>query len=230
MAFAYGSSSSLAGLQRRPAPRVVRARAPGSRSAGRGRRRAGSRARRSRPPRAAGSVVSRPVVVEQAQLDRVGDLGEEREVGAHAVVRRAQRVRRPGPHLHLRSSSSTGTSVPPGVLEPNAPGAAGVRRGGRPRRGGRLGSAAVSRTRRSGRAGSRRRARRRPCGRRRCWWPSRRWSSGSCGPAGARDLGRRVRAGQRRLRRPRGRAGGAHGHPGTAATTGSSSTGWRSTR
>ena len=40
---------------------VVRARAPGSRSAGRDRRRAGSRARRSRPPRAAGSGSPAPV-------------------------------------------------------------------------------------------------------------------------------------------------------------------------
>ena len=53
-------------------------------------------------------------VVEQAELDPVRDLGEQREVGAHPVVRRAQRVWRPGPHLHppLRSDPAVlpGTS------------------------------------------------------------------------------------------------------------------------
>ena len=40
------------------------------------------------------------VVVEQAQLDPLGDLAEQREVRAAAVERRAQWVRGPGPTLH----------------------------------------------------------------------------------------------------------------------------------
>ena len=40
------------------------------------------------------------VVVEQAQLDLLGHLAEDREVGAAAVERRAQRVRRTRPDLH----------------------------------------------------------------------------------------------------------------------------------
>jgi hypothetical protein len=42
------------------------------------------------------------VVVEQAQLDLLGDLAEDREVGAGAVVRRPERVGGAGPYLdHL---------------------------------------------------------------------------------------------------------------------------------
>ena len=36
------------------------------------------------------------VVVEEAELDPLGDLGEEREVGPGAVVGGAERVGRPG--------------------------------------------------------------------------------------------------------------------------------------
>jgi len=52
------------------------------------------------------------IVVEEAQLDLVGDLAEDREVGAASVERRSQRVRRTRPDLHAlppgrRDSAST---------------------------------------------------------------------------------------------------------------------------
>ncbi len=40
------------------------------------------------------------VLIEQAQLDALGDLGEQAEVGSDAVLGRAQRIRLPWPHLH----------------------------------------------------------------------------------------------------------------------------------
>jgi hypothetical protein len=45
-------------------------------------------------------------VVEQAQLDLLGDLGEDREVRAHPVVGGAQRISLARPHLHLHSLQS----------------------------------------------------------------------------------------------------------------------------
>ena len=45
------------------------------------------------------------VGVEQAQLDPLGDLAEHREVGARAVVGRAQRIRLTRPHFTGGSGS-----------------------------------------------------------------------------------------------------------------------------
>ena len=45
-------------------------------------------------------VLAAGVLIEQAQLDALGDLGEQAEVGSDAVVSRAQRIRLPWPHLH----------------------------------------------------------------------------------------------------------------------------------
>lgn len=42
-----------------------------------------------------------PVVVEEAELDALGDLGEEREVGPRAVVRGAEGVGVAWPGLHV---------------------------------------------------------------------------------------------------------------------------------
>ena len=39
------------------------------------------------------------VLIEQAQLDALGDFGEQAEVGSDAVVGRAQRIRLPRPYL-----------------------------------------------------------------------------------------------------------------------------------
>jgi len=46
-----------------------------------------------------GRIFTDPVV-EETELDALGDLAEEREVGAAAVEGRAERVRRSGPDLH----------------------------------------------------------------------------------------------------------------------------------
>ena len=46
----------------------------------------------------------RALAVDEAQLDPLGHLAEQREVGAAAVERRAQRVGRSGPGLHQGSS------------------------------------------------------------------------------------------------------------------------------
>ena len=54
------------------------------------------------------------VGVEQAQLDAFGDLGEDREVGADAVVGRAEGVRPPRPQVHrLPTLSHSGRRYPP---------------------------------------------------------------------------------------------------------------------
>ncbi len=66
------------------------------------------------------------VVVEQAELDLLGDLGEQREVRAVAVVGRPQRERLAGPEVHGRSSlggRSRSLSEPaagPGRVRPDA--------------------------------------------------------------------------------------------------------------
>ena len=57
------------------------------------------------------------VVVEQAQLDALGDLREQREVGAGAVVRRAERIRASGPDLHRAPSGIACASVEAGLDE-----------------------------------------------------------------------------------------------------------------
>ena len=58
------------------------------------------------------------VGVEQAQLDLVRHLGEEGEVGAGAVVRRAEGVRRAGPdalgRAHAPASVCAAETVPTG--------------------------------------------------------------------------------------------------------------------
>src|SRR6185437_13818496 len=63
-----------------------------------------------------------PVLVEQAQLDVLGVLGEEREVRALAVPRRAERERRSGPglaardllaHRAIRAPARAGRRTPP---------------------------------------------------------------------------------------------------------------------
>ena len=93
-ALPYGSSSSFCGLQRRPVARVV---GPGDAVAV---ALAGADVRQVAVPDEGvdlaqrGTRVSvRRVVVEQAQLDRLGDLAEQREVGAGAVVGGAERIR-----------------------------------------------------------------------------------------------------------------------------------------
>ena len=48
------------------------------------------------------------VVVEQAQLHPLRDLGEDREVGAATVVGRAEGVRRSGPHVHGDAPAAQG--------------------------------------------------------------------------------------------------------------------------
>ena len=85
----------VAPLPRAPAPT---GRAPGSRTAGRAPPRAGSRASRRRRSRRAATRRS-AVVVEQAQLDLLGHLGEQREVRAAAVVGGAERVGTARPDL-----------------------------------------------------------------------------------------------------------------------------------
>ena len=68
------------------------ARRPGSRSAGRARRRAGTRARRT--PSTSGSAIRvSSLGVEQAKVDPLGDLAEQREVGAGSVVCGAEGIR-----------------------------------------------------------------------------------------------------------------------------------------
>ena len=46
-----------------------------------------------------------PVAVEQAQLDSLGDLAEEREVGARTVIGRTQRICGSWPDLHVAPPS-----------------------------------------------------------------------------------------------------------------------------
>jgi hypothetical protein len=62
-----------------------------------------------------------PLVVEQAQLDGLGDLAEQGEVGTGAVERGSQRVRRSGPDLHARPSFVVGP-VASGLLRRGAAG------------------------------------------------------------------------------------------------------------
>jgi hypothetical protein len=49
-----------------------------------------------------------PGVVKKAKLDRIGDLGEDREVDPGAVERGAQRIRLAGPDIQGRVRSSDG--------------------------------------------------------------------------------------------------------------------------
>ena len=98
MALAYGSSSSLFGLQRRPCAGVVRAVHPEAVAL------AGVDAGQVGVPDVAvhlgqPDALLVAVVVEQAQLDLLGHLAEDREVGAGAVVRGPEGVGAAGPDL-----------------------------------------------------------------------------------------------------------------------------------
>ncbi len=76
-------------------------RGPGSRSAGRGRRRAGSRASRTRRPRCWATRVSTPSSSNRHSSTASATSENTREVGARAVVGRAQRVRPTRPDLDV---------------------------------------------------------------------------------------------------------------------------------
>ena len=81
-----------------------RGRARGSRSAGRARCAGGTRARRARPSRVIGMRVSVLSSSNRHSSTLVGDLREQREIGAGAVVRRAERIGASGPDLHAAPS------------------------------------------------------------------------------------------------------------------------------
>ena len=109
IALAYGSSSSLVGLHQCPLLGRPRDRGRGSRSAApAGRPAVAVPAERRHLRQIDARLLA--VVVEQAQLDALGDLREDREVGADAVERRTQRIGLPWPDLHARSDSSERTS------------------------------------------------------------------------------------------------------------------------
>ena len=92
-----------------PVGRARTGRGRGSRSAGRARLPAGSRASRGRCAASARACSSRPSVAEQAELDTLGMLGEEREVRSLTVPRRTERERTTGPDAYWPSGTSQST-------------------------------------------------------------------------------------------------------------------------
>ena len=107
-----GVEQQLGRVAAQPVGRGRTGRGRGSRSAGRAARWAGSSATRSASTSVSSTRVSaRRRVVEEAQLDALGDLAEQREVGAAAVERRAQRVGIPG-----QISTSASCTRRPGPL------------------------------------------------------------------------------------------------------------------
>ena len=118
MAFAYGSSSSLFGLQRRP---WAGSYGPCTRKPYRWPGWMPGRKACQTYPSISGSRIALlvAVVVEQAQLDLLGHLAEDREVRAGAVVRGPEGVGAAGPDLGHRGCSSclappwTGAGGPP---------------------------------------------------------------------------------------------------------------------
>ena len=110
ISLAYGSSRTFVGIEAVAVLRVVRPVDAGSRRAGPAARRAGSNARRSRCARAArrARISRRPLRIEQAQLDALGVLGEQREVDARAVPGGAEGIGPAAPERARRDDDAGG--------------------------------------------------------------------------------------------------------------------------